>query len=207
MHKNSLSRKARVNARLAGRRAAAVAHTTLTGVAWLLLLTAVIVIIGATLMVSEGARTLVGYESVGQKIDRGIARFNGMFADTGESVRDRALAAQEKVENTGKQINDRSVAVFDAGAARVDATAAAVRQGVDDVNTGMSDAAITASIKADLLKDPFLSALQVEVKTVKGEVTLTGDAASEVSRERATRMASAVAGVKRVNNHITVGAG
>jgi hyperosmotically inducible protein len=69
----------------------------------------------------------------------------------------------------------------------------------------VSDAAITASIKTDLLKDPYLSAAKVEVETAQGVVTLRGSAASDASRERAGRMAAAVAGVKQVNNQLLVG--
>lgn len=172
---------------------AARAGGAISGAVWMLTLLAALIILGAVLIMSEGARTMVGYESVGQKIDRTIARFNGMFADAGESVRDREVTA-----------NDRSVAVLDAGAAKVDAATGAVREGVDAVSKTVSDAAITASIKADLLKDPYLSALRVEVDTLQGEVTLSGDARTEASRERAGRMAAAVAGVKKVDNRIVI---
>jgi osmotically-inducible protein OsmY len=185
-------------------RAANTAARTATGAVWLLTLLAALILLGGVLIVSEGARTAVGFESIGQKIDRMIGRANGVVADAGESARDRATAVTDRVEHTGKQINDRSVAAFDAGAARVDAATGAVRERVDAAGTRISDAAITASIKTDLLKDPFLSALRVEVNTVQGEVTLTGEAGSEMSRERAARMAAAVAGVRRVNNRIAV---
>jgi osmotically-inducible protein OsmY len=185
-------------------RAADTAARTASGAVWLLTLLAALVLLGGVLIVSEGARTAVGFESIGQKIDRIIGRANGVVADAGESARDRAVAVTDQVERTGKKINDSSVAAFDAGAARVDATTGAVRERVDAAGTRISDAAITASIKTDLLKDPFLSALRVEVNTVQGEVTLTGEAGSEVSRERAARMAAAVAGVRRVNNRIAI---
>jgi hypothetical protein len=185
-------------------RAADAAARTASGAVWLLTLLAALILLGGVLIISEGARTAIGFESIGQKIDRLIGRANGVVVDAGESARDRAVAVTERVERTGKQINDRSVAAFDAGAARVDAATGAVRERVDAAGTRISDAAITASIKTDLLKDPFLSALRVEVNTVQGEVTLTGEAGSEVSRERAARMAAAVAGVRRVNNRIAV---
>jgi len=196
--------KVGLKARLFGQRVAVAGRRTFTGLVWLLLLLVTVALLGGTLLISEGARTLIGYESVGQKIDRLIARANGGVADVGESVRDRAVVATTKVERTGKEINDHAVATFDAGAARVDATAEAVRGKINAVGTGVTDAAITASIKADLLKDPYLSALRVDVDTLKGEVTLRGEAGSAASRERAERMASAVAGVTRVNNQLLV---
>jgi hypothetical protein len=172
------------------RRAAATASSAV----WTLTLLAALILLGAVLIASEGARTAIGFESIGQKIDRLIGRANGVIADAGQSTSDRIQAANDSARRASQDINNRTIAAFDAGAARVD-------QAGDRLN----DAAITASIKTDLLKDPHLSALRVEVSTVKGEVTLRGSANTEASRERAGRMAQAVAGVKKVNNDIVVG--
>lgn len=180
----------RSGARGFGRRAAVMA----SGTVWGITLLAALTLLGGVLLASEGARTAVGFESIGQKIDRVIGRANGVIADAGQSTRDRVNAVGDSVQRTGKDLNDRGVAAFDAGAARV-----------DEAGAHLNDAAITASIKADLLKDPFLSALRVEVSTVRGEVTLRGHAGSEVSRERAGRMAASVAGVSKVHNDIAVG--
>lgn len=68
----------------------------------------------------------------------------------------------------------------------------------------LSDAAITASIKADLLKDPDLSVLKIDVDTRDGVVTLNGLAANESAKTRAERMAQAVKGVREVRNFLTV---
>ncbi len=68
----------------------------------------------------------------------------------------------------------------------------------------MGDTAITASIKADFLKDPDLSILKIDVDTREGVVTLNGLADNEEARERAERMASAVKGVREVRNYLVV---
>jgi hypothetical protein len=68
----------------------------------------------------------------------------------------------------------------------------------------LNDAAITASIKADLLRDPDLSALKIDVDTHDGVVTLNGLAANETAKTRAERMAQSVKGVREVRNHLTV---
>ena len=145
------------------------------------------------------------FRSIGQKLDRGIARVNGLFADTGERAQNKVAAVGDKVQGTTRELNNRAVDAFDTGAAKVDAAGQAVRERAAAVGTGVSDAAITASIKTDLLKDPYLSAAKVEVDTTEGVVTLRGSAASDASRERAGRMAAAVAGVKQVNNQLLVG--
>lgn len=66
------------------------------------------------------------------------------------------------------------------------------------------DGAITASIKASLLKDPDLSALKIDVDTRDGVVVLNGLAGDAAARERATRIAEGTKGVREVRNHLTV---
>ncbi|HEX4326352.1 MAG TPA: BON domain-containing protein [Burkholderiales bacterium] len=198
-------KRAAKHKRATGSRLAALGGRTASGALWLLLLLVCLAVLCGVLIVSEGARTLVGYESIGQKLDRGIAHVNGLFADTGERAQNKVAAVGDKVQDTGRDLNNRAVDTFDAGAARVDAAGAAVRQRAEALGVGVSDAAITASIKTDLLKDPYLSAAKVEVDTAEGVVTLRGSAAGDASRERAGRMAAAVAGVKQVNNQLLVG--
>lgn len=65
-----------------------------------------------------------------------------------------------------------------------------------------SDAGITASIKASILKDPDLSVLKIDVDTRDGVVTLNGLAGDEAARERAGRMAGATKGVREVRNFL-----
>ncbi len=68
----------------------------------------------------------------------------------------------------------------------------------------MTDAAITASIKTDYLKDPDLSVLKIDVDTRAGVVTLNGLAGDDAARTRAEKMASAIKGVKEVRNFLVV---
>lgn len=70
----------------------------------------------------------------------------------------------------------------------------------------LSDAGITAAVKAALAADPALSALRIDVDTRDGVVTLTGPAPDEKSRERAAVIAAAPEGVKRVDNRLHLGA-
>lgn len=67
------------------------------------------------------------------------------------------------------------------------------------------DMAITAKVNAALVADDKLKALQINVDTRDGQVTLTGQAPDAQSRERATTLAQAVDGVKQVNNQLVVG--
>lgn len=67
-----------------------------------------------------------------------------------------------------------------------------------------TDMAITAKVNAALAVDDKLKATQINVDTREGQVTLTGAAPDAQSRERATTLASAVDGVKQVNNQLVV---
>lgn len=71
----------------------------------------------------------------------------------------------------------------------------------------VADAGITSSVRAALTRDPDLRATRVEVETVDGRVALTGEVPSAEARERATQIASAVAGVRSVDNRLKVGTG
>lgn len=73
-----------------------------------------------------------------------------------------------------------------------------------DASQATSDVGITAKVNAALVADDKLKATQINVDTREGMVTLTGKAPDSQSRERATTLASAVDGVKHVNNQLVV---
>ncbi len=68
----------------------------------------------------------------------------------------------------------------------------------------MDDAAITASLRTDILKDPDLSVLKIDIDTKDGVVTLNGLADNEAAKNRAEQLAGAVKGVKEVRNFLVV---
>jgi osmotically-inducible protein OsmY len=71
----------------------------------------------------------------------------------------------------------------------------------------IDDSAITAKVKTALLSDKTVSGMAVKVVTFKGVVQLSGFVDSETERQQAEMLASAVSGVKSVENKITVKAG
>lgn len=75
---------------------------------------------------------------------------------------------------------------------------------VGDTNTGLDDAGITAKIKAALIAEPDLSGLQIDVDTVGGVVTLSGNVDSDMKSQRAQQLASNAAGVTEVKNNLIV---
>jgi hyperosmotically inducible protein len=68
----------------------------------------------------------------------------------------------------------------------------------------IDDTAITAAVKAEILAEPGLKVLQIDVETKDGKVTLTGSADSAESVKKAEQIASNVSGVKGVENRLVV---
>jgi len=68
----------------------------------------------------------------------------------------------------------------------------------------VNDGVITAKIKAALINDPVVSALDVSVDTDKGVVLLSGFVDNKNQAQRALEIATAVTGVKTVKSNLTV---
>jgi hyperosmotically inducible protein len=79
-----------------------------------------------------------------------------------------------------------------------------VKQAADVAGDKVADAAITATVNAELAKDTHLSATKIDVDTAAGNVALRGVAPSAAARERATQLAAHVKGVRSVDNQLVV---
>ena len=66
----------------------------------------------------------------------------------------------------------------------------------------VDDAAITAKVKAKLIEDPVVKAMNIKVDTYKGVVQLSGFAGNPAEAEKAAQIARTTAGVKSVTNDI-----
>ena len=102
------------------------------------------------------------------------------------------------------QAEQRSEAMGDRAGEAARDTGNAMERGVENTGDAISDAAITASVNAELARDNDLSALGIDVDTENGRVTLSGTAPNDAARERATQLASSVRGVTSVDNGLRV---
>lgn len=68
----------------------------------------------------------------------------------------------------------------------------------------VDDSAINAKVKSQLLADPQVSGLNVNVTTYRGQVQLSGYVNSNEQRQRAEQIAKNVEGVKSVSNDLIV---
>jgi len=73
-----------------------------------------------------------------------------------------------------------------------------------EVKQDVNDATITASVNAELARDPGLSAVRIDVDTANGNVALKGTAPDAAAKDRATQLAAAVKGVNGVDNQLVV---
>lgn len=118
--------------------------------------------------------------------------------------REQQDAAASRVDQAATQVEQKAEEIkADAGRGLQEAQQAA-SAAADRLGDQVADAAITTAVNAVLAKDPDLSALAIDVDTVDGRVQLIGKAPSEAARERATALATAVNGVRSVNNQLVV---
>ncbi len=121
-------------------------------------------------------------QTVGQKLDTAVAKTERAATDAKAKAEDAMKGAASKAEASGKSAADKMAGTMD-------------------------DVSITTAVSAELVKDPDLSALKINVDTKKGNVTLTGPAPTVAAKERATTITKAVKGVMSVDNKLVVKAG
>ncbi|MET0211425.1 MAG: BON domain-containing protein [Vicinamibacterales bacterium] len=72
------------------------------------------------------------------------------------------------------------------------------------VACAQTDAGITTNVKSKMAADDTVKALEINVDTRNGVVTLTGDVDSAIVKERAVQIARTTDGVREVVDNITV---
>jgi osmotically-inducible protein OsmY len=68
----------------------------------------------------------------------------------------------------------------------------------------VDDSVITTKVKTEILYEPTLKSLQIDVKTYQGVVQLSGSVDSESSVKKAGNIAGSIEGVKSVKNDLVV---
>lgn len=111
----------------------------------------------------------------------------------------------------GTQLDDTISSVRNVGSeagstltATQDAAAQASRDALDGVAAAIDDTGISAKVKAAIAVDPALKASRIIVSTERGVVRLDGPAPDAAAKDRATVLASAPAGVRGVDNRLTL---
>ncbi len=135
-----------------------------------------------------------------KKVDAAVA--------TAEQKVDSAMAkAEQKIDEASSKAGQKADEMKADARQSMDEVKQASAQAADKLGKKVNDAAITTAMNAELAKDPTLSALAINVDTVDGRVALKGTAPNEAARQRASQLASAIAGVRSVDNSLVVNAG
>jgi osmotically-inducible protein OsmY len=152
--------------------------------------------------------------TVGQKLDHAVESTRQSLAQAGEKTREtlhenapkvehELSVAGQKIEAAGEKTVDRTKEAVNDVKNRDNSTAD-TKSTTSAGESRPNDLMITASIKADLVKDPDLSALKIDVDTKDGVVTLNGLANDAAGKQRAQMMAQGVKGVREVRNYLTI---
>ncbi|WP_077035638.1 BON domain-containing protein [Pelomonas sp. KK5] len=120
------------------------------------------------------------------------------------SKHDDTRTAGQKLDDTIAKVDQKSEEAKAKTAAEADKLGDKMSAAADKAEAKMADATITASVKAELARDPSLSALKINVDTRDGLVELNGSAPDDAAKDRATRLAAGVKGVLSVDNHLVV---
>ena len=124
-----------------------------------------------------------------------------------------AETAGKKIDQTAEAAGKKLDQTAEAAGRKIEQTAEAAGRSIDNASdklgeqgmkagVAIDDTEITAKVKASIFAEPGLKTLQISVDTIKGVVTLTGSVDSPQSSDRAKQLASAVAGVRQVDNRL-----
>jgi hyperosmotically inducible protein len=112
---------------------------------------------------------------------------------TGCEQKGTAEKAGKKVDQATEQMSEKFTDAKEA-----------ISDTAEETGNYLNDAAITAKIKADILRDPLLKVSQINVITTDRVVTLNGVVDSQQSIDRAMEIARSVKDVKSVENGLAV---
>lgn len=103
-------------------------------------------------------------------------------------------------EGTAEKAGEKIDKAAESAGQKIEKMGNAVANKAEQAGEYLDDAAITARIKADILRDPLLNVFQIEVTTTNGVVKLSGMVDSQQSIDRAVTIARSLKDVKSVDN-------
>jgi len=129
----------------------------------------------------------------------GIVQLSG-FVDSADQ-QERAAQVAQKVEGVKEVKNDLRLAATATDAAATPTEGSAAKLG-HETESALSDSTITAKVKAALVREKDLSAMDVNVETKEGVVQLSGFVDAKDQQDRAGKIAQSIEGVKDVKNDL-----
>ena len=138
-----------------------------------------------------------------------VAEKTGNLAEIAvEKTKNAAKIVADKTERAVDRMADKTDRTTDAAGAKTDRASDRMAAATDHAGAKTSkvvaDSVITTKVKADLFKEPELSATAIHVETEKGIVMLSGFVDSKADADKAVRLAKSVEGVSQVKSAIKV---
>jgi osmotically-inducible protein OsmY len=135
-----------------------------------------------------------------------VATASAALSQAGENLKAAAGEARDKAAAAAGTAGDKAAAAADKAGDKSAAAAATTREKArelaGDARELAGDAAVTARVKTTLAADARLSAVDINVDTQDGVVTLKGRAPDEAARKHATELVKGVKGVSKVDNQL-----
>jgi osmotically-inducible protein OsmY len=129
-------------------------------------------------------------------------------ATAAEKTREVAQTAVEKTKQAASTVAQKTDTAMDHAGADTRQAAATTADKTSDAGArtrvAATDTAITAKVKAGLVKEPNLESLGIHVETEKGVVMLSGFVNSKTEADKAVQVAKGVDGVASVESAIKV---
>ena len=147
--------------------------------------------VGTVVSVDTAAKTVVA------KNKKGEMTFNVSAAKFAKNVAFEDLKAGDRIAVKYKVKDGENMAT------RV-AMAPAKKGKHEGAGEYVGDSYITTKVKSLLAEDSFLKSFKISVKTMKGDVQLSGTVDSQNAIDKAGEIAKSVKGVKSVKNNLTV---
>ncbi|MEJ7808597.1 MAG: BON domain-containing protein [Telluria sp.] len=129
-------------------------------------------------------------------------------ATAGQKTENMADSAVQKTKNAAAIVADKTDRATDRMGDKTeratDRMADKTSNAANRTGKVVADSIITTKVKADLFKEPELSAMAIHVETEKGVVMLSGFVGSKADADKAVRLAKSVEGVTQVKSAIKV---
>jgi osmotically-inducible protein OsmY len=123
-----------------------------------------------------------------------------------DNIKEAAGEAKDKMATAADSAGDKASASAGTAGDKIAAAAAATKEKAGelaaDAKDLVGDAAVTARVKTTLAADAKLSAMDINVDTKDGVVTLKGTAPDAAARNRATEVVKGLKGVTKVDNQL-----
>lgn len=139
--------------------------------------------------------------------DISVETNNGVVALTGTVATEAQKAhAEELAKNTTGvvSVNNQLGLNPDQGKGMVGSAEEKTKEGYSEAKGELSNARITSEVKLKFAADDTVKALNIDVDTSNGVVTLNGTVNSRKELDQAVRLAKSVDGVKHVKSNLTI---